>query len=376
MKKLFITVAAMSMVLVGCGGKGSAKKADWSNEDKALMQEYLHGEVLPYAKGMGEISVQYDDEDETLLFLGSKNISYDTLYDYLDVYDQSDDWHAVQSLYLGMYTFEKVVTVEEEIRYVTVSAGLYEDEKNDKEVFCMLASDPYVYEYPTEYVAGLVDYIFGSEILPPAIAAEKYLLNENGISCYGVANTIVTDYISSFAELAFDVFPEEIVDEFGYRIIVAKDKSYSVTFKYFEDDSSLDIYFDGAYVQAWTDVDLLATSIFTKYSEYGASYFLIPTVINTGLLRVKDNPDNEFFASMDYADFMSFTIDVINVELEVFTNYLTQLEGSQWNISVEDDEYYCFATKDNHEIEVEYDDDYKVITITVWLVAAEESEGE
>ena len=376
MKKLLITMAAMSMALVACGGKSaSSKTRDWSNEDKALMQEHLYGEILPYAKGMGKITVQYDDESQTLVFTGSKAISYDDLFEYLDIYEQSEDWHLVQALYQGLFSYEKVVSIEEQNRYVTISAGLQAEKEGSDEVFIMVASDPYEYEYPADYVAELLDYYYGSDVLPPEVTAERYLLNESGITCFGVAETIEADYVSSFSDLPFDVFSEDVRDDYGYRIVVAKDKSYSVTFKYAEDDHSLDIYFDGAYVTDWNDVELISNSLFTKYSEYGASYFLVPTVKNQGLFRINDNPDNSFYAAMDYPEFMNFTIDVIASSVEEFVNYLVAIENAGWNIDAEDEESYCYAIKDNHELEVEYDEDYEVLTLTIWMVPSAE-EGE
>ena len=138
----------------------------------------------------------------------------------------------------------------------------------------------------------------------------------------------------------------------------------------------MDIYLDGPFQTQWTDVDTQLHSLFTKYADYGATYFLVPS-FTSNLYRVVDDPYNELWIYYDCPEYLDAVVTVFNVDENAITTYSSQLAGSGWELDSEDD--YIYATKTDgdltRELEVEFDGE-STLTITVYLVGLSAEEGE
>ena len=374
LKKLFVGVAAMSLVLVGCNKTDSP----WSNADRALFNQYIHGEALPYFSGVGKLTVEYDDYEEVIRITSANTTNNEALVSYATKYSEAKGWRALETD-LYQYAFEKMVKTKEGERYVAVSFALVDDEGYvvvDDGTLSLLAYDPYVYEFPTDYLDEAIEYYFGvTEISVPVVDSPRYYVNDVDVQCYDVDQDEVAAFETALGENGFNVFPSTLVDDYGYRIAVSVDSVYSVTFKYFEEDAVLDIYLDGPFQTQWTDVDTQLHSLFTKYAEYGATYFLVPS-FTSNLYRVVDDPSNELWIYYDCPEYLDAIVTVFNVDENAITTYSSQLAGSGWELDSEED--YIYATKTDgdltRELEVEFDGE-STLTITVYLVGLSQEEA-
>ena len=374
--KSLLFAAAMSLVLVGCK---TAETPSWSKQDKDMFNEYIYGEVLPYFSNAGKLTVAYDDEEEAIAIISEKTTTSQKLESYLKKYSEKKGWEQLRTSQLYTYAFEKCVFADEGERYVCASICLTDEDgyiADEEGYLSIYAYDPYVYSFPTDYLNDAVAYYFGeTEVSVPAVSASRYSCDDVDVQCYDVDPEALNAFLAALPESGFDLFPETLVDDYGYRIAVSLDGVYSVTFKYFADDAVLDLYLDGPFQKQWTDVDLALTSLFTKYAEFGSTYFLVPSFDST-LYRVIDGPYNETYIYFEMYEYVEAIVSVFNVDSSCISTYSSQLGGSGWELDSEDD--YIYATKTigtlTRELEVEFDG-VDVMTITVYLIGLS-GEGE
>ena len=140
---------------------------DWTNEEKTLMEEHLHGIVLPFLDVEG-IALSFDETTEKFS-TGALTIEEGTIAAYAELFDESQGWNDVSYQYNAystapagsFYVFERFVQTEEGKRGISVQ--FYGNDGSSYTTagpMYLFASDPFDYEFPdldAEYAQYNVD---------------------------------------------------------------------------------------------------------------------------------------------------------------------------------------------------------------------------
>ena len=222
---------------------------DWSAEAIALMKEHLYGVVLPYFY-LYEATVSYDAEYDVITLTTADSLDVGELEIYADVLDE-EGWDvtdiSVANGYPAGVAYRASLTVNTEEGDRHLDALFYT--VNDKGApatsgrLYFEVGDPYLYDFPEEFILDLISYYFDTEILPPEFEADFYEVSERNMAvyCYTDSLTALADYTAALKAAGWTVLDE--ADEDGYWTAVSPDGSYAISFKYDESYGDLDIYF-------------------------------------------------------------------------------------------------------------------------------------
>ena len=140
---------------------------DWTNEEKALMEQHLHGIVLPFLDVEG-ITLTFDETTEKFS-TGALTIEDGTIAAYAELFDASEGWNDVSYQYSvystapagSFYVFERFVQTQEGKRGISVQFfGNDGSSYTTAGPMYLYASDPFDYEFPdleAEYAQYNVD---------------------------------------------------------------------------------------------------------------------------------------------------------------------------------------------------------------------------
>ena len=154
---------------------------DWTNEEKALMEEHLHGIILPFFDVEG-IALDYDDTTEQFSIAGLA-IEDGQIAEYAELYDAAEGWNDVSNQYStwssapagSFYVFERFVQTEEGKRGISVQFfGHNGSSYSTSGPFYLYASDPFCYEFPDLAAEYALYNVEGPNILEPETADLYY----------------------------------------------------------------------------------------------------------------------------------------------------------------------------------------------------------
>ena len=231
-----------------------ATKKNWTEEESKLMSDHLHGVVLPYT-GFEESVVSYKAEYDTLYIEGG-NISNGVL----DRYASAMVNAGFTRLNNDSYNFKKVISTDAGNRFVKVV--FYADLDN---LFYLEAYDPYLYDFPVEFVASIANQQFYSNQVVPSFSANYYETskNDNAIYCYVEATEEDAGYTTILSAAGWDVSGGK--DNSGeFFTAISPDRYYMIHYIYTAALKSLDIYL---MPPQWWNSNLVA-SFYEKYSDY------------------------------------------------------------------------------------------------------------
>ena len=243
-----------------------ATPTDWTNEQKALMGEHLHGLVLPYVSI--PCSVTYDNSMEGIVIESENRMEGDFLSEYAALFSEADGWQggditSEEELETGlMYEFIRPVIEGEKTYYVSVFLEGFEPVGTDDGYpsktgyLYLMATDPYVYEYPATHINSATQNLYNSSIFIPSIEADYYWLDDYGFIAYSDTNTEASykALVEATGNFVFDASK----DEYGYYRAHAIDTKYDLKFKYDEEEKGLIVYLAYCAPKAWPAEDIRA----------------------------------------------------------------------------------------------------------------------
>ena len=228
-------------------------REDWTDDEKAIMQEHLYGEILPVVIYQAA-EVSYDEESEAVVVEGG-TVYRGELESYAAKFTAEAGWEggdvsAEQGLSAGsLYQFEKAVTVEEQTRYVVVLFGAMSSSGAPAQTgtFHLEANDPYEYEFPSSLIGTYLSYILSitTTVSVPDFGAPRYLINLDTQSylfaIFGLDATeaMLTAFVAALQEAHWI---SGGLDKYGYVIAVSPDEKFQISFFFDAEEELFSLY--------------------------------------------------------------------------------------------------------------------------------------
>ena len=279
------------------GGQGSqTDKTDWTKDEKAIMSNNLHGLVLPFVAM--DVEVKYEERQKAVIIQSSANMVSGFLNSYVQKYLEEDSgWiggdisYEYESANGCVFEFVKPVTQNGQKYYVSVMFGGGELDATGRTTFTptgkfyLQAMDPFIYEYPTEFISGWLQQQYGTTINPPALRAEFYNLDEEGV-LYAYSETNLEDAYKQ-ALLATEQFTIDAEkDVLDFYVAHPTDRSYVLKFKYDSDIKMMIIKVEAP--KGWN-----AAKINEIFRKYNVTPFALPVIEDSNItFEVSDQTYN------------------------------------------------------------------------------------
>lgn len=234
-----VTVTAKAANYKDAALRLSFVEPHWTEEEEAIMEETLHGQVIPYAQGAGLLSLS---ESGGIVRVNGSSISAENLVAYASLFTEAAGWvDQEESENPYEYSFEKCIPTAEGNRYVYVYFGSFDSAGNGVENgdFFLASLDPYDYEFPT-FDFELAKVILGieSEVEVPALEADHYSFNET-YSAALVYSAEAADLEAAYAAVlaqASDFVDYGYDDSLGVSVVEEKTGAFSLI--YYQIDST------------------------------------------------------------------------------------------------------------------------------------------
>ena len=328
---------------------GGSQTADWTNDQKELMQSKLYGVVLPYLSVSVDISTKKNDfGGDELEFKGTEtSMPANTLSQYAELFTEQDGWEggdvsSQEGQYAGtIYSFNKAVMVNGARRYVNATfTGLSGESYNKAGRFVMYASDPYLYEYPAQFVNGWLAQEYGTDCFPPAVQADYYNLYDEGVLlCFTNTNNEST-YKTAIIAAGFTVDANK--DSEGFFVAHPSDGSYVASFKYDSDIKALILKVSE--VKGWNPA--LIKKFYQKYNQTPLTFPAFN--IEGASYKFEEDATNETAANNGYysAVHATYTISKTGLTKAPLADYATALRNAGYSVNstYEDTQYYMMKT--------------------------------
>ncbi len=366
-------LVGLSLLTVGmlAGCNKSSSSPTWSKDDKTYFDEYLYGEVLPYASGFGKLTVAYDSDYNYVVVTGEK-CSSKTLESYSEKFNDYEG--GLAEGYDNVYLFEKAVETESGTRYVSVQFNSvdeegYIDDSGDG-IFTILANDPYLYEFPTEFFEEQAGYYYSKDVAPEVEADHYYVDSSNScVLCYFDSEEADGGYSDVLSAANWDV--KNYLDVYDYYIANSPDGLYCVSYLYSEVAGALAIYFENPKFDNYPSDAI--SSIFALYEEYGAVDFGVPapSIANPSYFEAYEDGWNALYAAFDMPEYLNGIVNAYGATEQDYSNYQDDLEAAEWTL-VESDysgyEAYKIVDYVKYSFEFDYDGGLGVLNINFYLV--------
>lgn len=327
------------------------------------MKEHLYGIVL-FPAEQEDMEASWDEKYGQITVEGDE-VAGNGLAEYAAQYTAEDGWEDVTRLYNveegTAYMFEKAVEVAQEgTRYVRVFVYATTDESGDylatEGIFYITAYDPYVYEWPAEYLAAAANDLLSSTAVP-SVTAQHYYVGNYGVTAYYTSDKADGGYGAILTAAGFTVEQKE-----GYYSAVSPDGMYALAYLY--KDGALEISM--RYVTSGTWPQTAITSAFNYYQSIGATAFTIPAFEGDDVIFMfSDGYYNKFWVNEGKQIDMYGTITVAGSTQALTTAYIQKLVNNGWS-KLGDDGIYMKPIADSEEvnrIKVTFDaeDEYTLI---------------
>ena len=342
---------------------------DWTEAEKELMEEHLHGIILPFFDVEG-IALDYDDATEKFSIAGLA-IEDGQIAEYAELYDAAEGWNDVSNQYGAwetapagsFFVFERFVQTEEGKRGISVQFYGKDSSYTTAGPFYLYASDPFCYEFP-DLAAEYEKYNIEGPNIPEPETADLYYefypnsnndwYYENGLEEYMSA----TIYIYGLDEEAFmayglqctlagwDITQGEEEGEYD-AVYVNEDEGtqYTASIYFCEDYVALSF----KYVASELPITGWPTAkIEEAFQEHGKTLFSIPEFNGDGY-------EYEFYDSFSYG---YIGIYVSYADADDLVGYAATLTEAGWDVVETDGVYEARLTTADGiaRIDFEYDD--------------------
>ena len=329
-----------------------APKTAWTEEEAKIMADHLYGEVLPF-NGLEESVVEYDDAYDIVIISGGA-VTNDDIIEYIGELEDVD-WYIYDSTDTD-YALQKPLETELGGRMLYMYLTIDEGE------FYLEASDPYLYEFPSDYAEEWAYDYFGSDQIAPAIDADYYEVDEYNMSiyCYLDATNDDAGYSAILTIAGWDV--QDKGDD-GFYVASSPDGLYEVAYAYGND--ALVIYIEP--LSFWNTA--VVEAFFTQYS--GGIIVDIPALnVEEAMYQFMQSQYNDAYYQAGYYQYIIAQMVIYGCDLNDLDDYLDVLDVAGWDITeTGTDEYSCKLLIDDEgygKIEVSYDSDYSAIVILIY----------
>ncbi|MCR5490728.1 MAG: hypothetical protein K6F32_01190, partial [Bacilli bacterium] len=323
----------------------SEPEAGWTAEEKAIFDEHFYGVELPYPAF--EVAIAYDEEEDSIMGAStSADLTLDDLYDYSYLFSEDDGWAEEESGQDGVILFELTLETDDGTRFPSVTMALLDADgyvvtaEDEPGTVTFFASDPYIYDWQTETIAAIVDYIAeGSETVVPAyetdvkyyIIGTSHLIDSGyaSVACFTSDENPVASYSAVLTEAGWTVSTE--ANSYGYYEAISPNEDIMLEFYHLTSQGALVIFIEGytAPVLTWPAegvaevVQILAPGSETVVPgiEGATNYFL----------------NTDYLADYGYAGVICYGADTL------LAAYSAALTAAGWEVTdaPNADGYYC-----------------------------------
>ena len=371
----------------------------WTETQEAKMASALYDEVLPFAKGFGDLSVKLEDDPEEVInpTITVKSLSdkadASKLLKYSELFTEDEGWVAdskMMNKYKNFYKYEKAIPANNSsFRYVDVqfyaSSKKGEYRSSGKGYFYLVATDMYVYNWPDGVVADFVNEFESDAVVPTPVGSRYTYDEEYGYVASYFASELADGGYSAIltgTEAGWEIL--EILDADGYYIANSPDKKFSLRYLYDSYYGCLDIYFDECAYPSWPQP--LIDAVFEEYADYGAVKFSFPSMTTGGLYSAGEDPMNAFYIMFGYVDSINGYVEMTAIQNpeDVLAQYFLDLTADSWTyqptVPEYEDEYhpnavYYAITKSSegfrYDLSLEFDASTAYAYLTFYLIPIE-----
>ncbi|MDE6411754.1 MAG: Ig-like domain-containing protein [Clostridia bacterium] len=338
----------------------------WTEAEENAMKEHLHGVVLKPAEPE-EMEAKWDASHGQITVEGDW-VEGNGLAEYAAQYTAEEGWVNVTHLYSveagTAYMFEKAVEVSGDTRYVRVFIYAIENESSgdtsQEGKFYITAYDPYVYEWPANYLANCLKDVLSTTVIP-SVSAHHYYLNNYGVTAYYESSEKDGGYGAILTAANFTVEEEE-----GYYSAVSPDGLFRLLYIY--KDGALEIT-----IAYHTDGSWPSNAVANAFNYYGAmdvtagvTAFVVPVFEGDGVsFMFADGIYNKYWVNEGRERDIYGTITVTDSTAALTEAYLEKLEDNDWVAVGTDGTYVKPIAESNqvHKINVTFDNGKTVITV-------------
>lgn len=208
--------------------------AEWSEEQKQVFKDHLYGYELPCVDGL---EVEWDADTSSVIVYGAAVDS-----ESFNVYVNSivaQGFSKVVGPYEDSYILLKDLEVEGKVRTIDIDIFI------NSGVLFAVCYDPYIYEWPADYIDILFDEYFYTKpsIEVPAVNADRfyvdtsYMESDAVLTIYGDSKTNLEDsYKNALIEKGFTISLEK--DEDGFFVASESSEIVLVYFAYAEESQA------------------------------------------------------------------------------------------------------------------------------------------
>lgn len=343
----------------------------WTEAEETAMKEHLYGIVLkPTEKD--DMLAKWDANYGQITIEGDW-VEGNELAEYAEQYTAQDGWVDVTHLYsVGAgtaYIFEKAVEVSGETRYVRVFIYAIEDESSgelSKEgSFYITAYDPYVYEWPANYLRDCLKEVLSTTVIP-SVSAQHYYLNNYGVTAYYDSAEKDGGYGAILTAAGYTVEEKD-----GYYSAVSPDELFSLAYIY--KDGALEIsiryYMDGS----WPSKAVANAFNYYKAIDVtaGVTAFVVPEFEGDDVsFMFADNIYNKFWINEGREREIYGTITVTDSTSALTEAYLQKLLDNGWVAVGTDGTYIKPIAESNqvNKIKVNFENEKTLITIDYFSI--------
>lgn len=350
----------------------------WTKNEEDLMKEHLYGEVLEPTSN-AEMRVTWDEipsEGIAQITISGGWVEGDELADYAAKYTKAKGWYDMTDRYVvsqgTAYIYEKQVETEDGARYlrVFIYAETEDFEETTEGLFYITCYDPYVYEWPEDYVEAVIE-SFLSNASIPSVEAQHYYVSSS-YSAYSVTAYFESDKVDGgYGELLSDAGwqIEKVEGTAGvpYYVALSPDSMMSVMFIYV--DGALEITMTYPTLTVWPRNTI--EKYFNLYAEQGATYFEIPVFEGDGVtFTFGDGLYNRYHLDdPNYYPELNGILYCSDSTQEQYTAYLAKLMNDGWSeIDAESGIYQKKIGDLSAKITVTYSSSYSRTEIVIYYL--------
>ena len=323
-------------------GGGTDVKTDWSDGEKAIMRQYLHGYVLPFV-GM-DVSVNASQSSGTIKIESQANMASDFLSKYAAIYNEDEAWDGgdISNEYGvsfgNAFAYRRKVSENNKNYYIAVmftglefTPGQEEPHISKDGKFYLEAADPYVYEFPAAFIGQWLSQVYTSTIVPPAFEAEYYSLQEEGV-LYGYSERNIESDYKTIVERTGNYTIDANKNSEGYYVCRPNDGTYLMLFKYDAQEKVMILKVESP--KGWN-----VAAINAIFNKYHVTPFALPAIADQNI--------GFNVSAMEAASgtFLTISVTKVNTQMvQTFVNGLKTLGYKVASSTVDDSESQWFTT--------------------------------
>lgn len=336
----------------------------WSEAEENAMKEHLYGVVL-FPTEVEDMEATWDARYGQITIEGGW-AEDNQLAEYASQYTAEDGWADVSYMYSvpagTAYFFEKEVEVSDNTRYVRVCIYATADgggeELATEGLFFITAFDPYLYEWPAEYLQECLKAVLSTEVIP-AVSAHHYSIEDYAVIAYFDSAEADGGYGAILTAAGYAV--EELE---GYYIAVSPDEMFVLAYAY--EDGILLVQVMRNSSDEWPEKAV--ANAFKYYQAVNPNAFVLPEFEGDGVSFVfADGLYNKYWINEGKERDMYGTITASSSTQALTDAYTQKLLDNGW-VKVGNDGMYVKPIEESdqvNKITVTYSEQYGT-TITVY----------